>query len=147
MGVQFWQGKVLFVDRQVAMHEQCCCGDPCANCGSDQPSALLTRSGSCDFLCTMHEGTYTFSSHYNWDTECWWDLLNENGCIMRITYDKALGVYNVVVLGNPPSVPARYAADGAAITCVVGHLVGTFEAPGTGYCEGCVATITLEAGI
>ena len=144
MGVQFWQGKVLFVNGQVAMHERCCCGDPCANCGSAQPGAVLTRSGSCDPLCAMHEGTYSFASHYDWATECWWDLLNGNGCLMRITYDKTRKVYTVMVYGNPPNVPARYYIDGATITCnASGQLVGTFQAPGTSFCEGCVATITL----
>jgi len=70
--VQFYDGKVLFVGGQVAMHEDCCCEKepvPDYNCMDwDKTSQVATvvRSGECDSGCLVPASVEVIYSAYAW---------------------------------------------------------------------------------
>jgi hypothetical protein len=148
MGVQFWQGKVLFVGGQVAMHERCCCGaNPCSACEFAQPSAVVTKSGSCtEPECSLHEGTYSFWGFLDTHGSCIWIMKNTNQCEIWIDYVKATGIWNISVSAPTGFGWYRYGLIDADIRCEAGNpprLVGTNQVPGENLCAGCTATVTL----
>jgi hypothetical protein len=67
--IQFWEGKILFVDGDIAMNEDCCCEDHCIVCtDGSSPNYLLmklylsdaTEENFCDnALCACFEGPIT----------------------------------------------------------------------------------------
>ena len=103
MPVQFYDGKVLFVDGQIAMHEDCCCepsAEPCSDCFVEQPSVVISfLGGGCadsDEFCAIIEGTATWRSNRTTPlSQCcsfWWlesfpDVLWVRWRMVEVLYD------------------------------------------------------------
>ena len=151
--VQFWDGKVLFVDGKVAMHPDCCCGcGECITCEGEQPAASVTITG-CNETCDDGSGSYPWyyftgngDCSWNWGPHvveyppltCTWYL----GAFC-IDDERSIGIkfwdefdWHDVFLGRPEE-----------LTCdeESGHLTGTYILDGQAGtpCEGCTATVTF----
>jgi len=77
MAIQWWDGKILFVDGHIAMHPDCCCKiykltpctvyypapDSCGFCGEDTPGGFqvtVTLTSECE--CIVATGDYAVSA-------------------------------------------------------------------------------------
>ena len=75
MAIQFKDGKILFVDGAIAMHEDCCCEDPC-DCDWALPDTVTaTLSGpiqitTCDSSTTTFTGPYTLTKGLRSECPC-----------------------------------------------------------------------------
>jgi hypothetical protein len=157
MGVQFWQGKVLFVGGQVAMHERCCCKRccaPCTTCGVAQPSVTVTVAGGCDGNCSNAAGTYAFTSFTNYSSSCEWVWIkgtpgSGTSWEMYLRYTPSTGRWWCLIAQYDPAGNFEAnAPEGICCDCDTGHLKGQFAVPGIngGFgvdCTGCTAMVTL----
>ena len=115
---QFVDGKILFVDGDVAMHEDCCCSDPCEDCTGTQDDITMSwASGySCDNPQPTDTGVYVYNNFIS--ISCVWIWVGPNG--QSLTID---GEGNIII-----DFASEYWEGTANVTCVGGVLtIGTFS--------------------
>jgi len=161
--VQFVDGAILFVGGQIAMHEDCCCGDPCVDCSGEQPNAEVTVEGSCSWgACENANGEHVYQG-FSGESPCQWEWKYTGGAsssYLHIFYYTSpsrfcarlgLGVYTYFGSDGSCGGIANYLDVTAWVSCdeETGLLQGAFDLSGdTGIggglnCDGCTAHVTL----
>jgi hypothetical protein len=80
VAIQFVDEKILFVDGDIAFHEDCCC-DPPYDCEtedcSNNSSAIISGGGNCTGDCDMSEFPVGGIGSGN-TSECYWQWVGSN---------------------------------------------------------------------
>lgn len=165
--IQFYDGKVLFVGGQVAMHEDCCCPPPCYPCSvppegcyQNQPAAYVDVPND-DCRCEFYTGWYSYREKRNTTGYCLWvwrRLLPASDSILWliVSFDKVSSKFHAVLcrtegaerdfmvpcwLDEPTTYPE---ITGIECNCDTGNLEGDFELVSDRLsCENCTATVSL----